>query len=438
VTAGQRLLGDQLDSWLNANVALVDAVVAAGLALLLTAVDLASGGISHAIWTPVLLLPLAWRRTHPVRCLVVVSLVASALWVVDAISVAGHLGGSVTVLAPSPRLGDVAVFMVVYSASAYASRRVGLTAVALGLLGATLELTLLVLPELHSGVSGVPVLYGFVLVAVLAMWAFGALRKARFAGIEALRERARLLEVERDQQTRLATSAERSRIARELHDVVAHSLAVVIAQADGGRYAAAASPAAAEQALGTIAETGRRALAEMRELLGVLRDGEPDPNSPQPDVDGVPALVAQVAGAGLDVTLAVHGTPRPLNRTAGLAAYRIVQEGLTNVMKHAGPAARAQVVLTWEAAQVEVTVTDDGRGAAAAVREGATGHGLVGMAERAALCGGRLDAAALPGGGFEVRAVLPVAGLSSTNGPAGLSRADGPAGLSSTNGPAGR
>jgi signal transduction histidine kinase len=224
----------------------------------------------------------------------------------------------------------------------------------------------------------------------------------------ALEERAQLLDVERDQEMRLAATTERARIARELHDVVAHSLSVVIAQADGGRYAGKADPEAATGALEAIAATGRQALTDMRALLGVLRDGGGEEYAPQPDVEAIPALVEDVRASGLDVDLITEGTPRSLPAGPQLAAYRIVQESLTNVLKHAGPAGRAWVRLQWRDDALELSVLDDGRGASAAMVDAdGDGQGIRGMVERAQLHGGRLEAGPRHSGGFGVHAALP-------------------------------
>ncbi|PKQ27079.1 MAG: hypothetical protein CVT64_01125 [Actinobacteria bacterium HGW-Actinobacteria-4] len=205
----------------------------------------------------------------------------------------------------------------------------------------------------------------------------------------------------------LAASDERARIAREMHDVVAHTLSVVVAQADGGRFAAKTDPAAAARTLDTIAEVGRSALTEMRALLGVLRasDGEAA-MGPQPSLDDIPALVASTREGGLDVSYVTTGTPRPLPIGVALAFYRIAQEALTNVLKHAGPRVEAFVQLTWEADAVSLTVSDDGRGAAA--RGDGDGLGIEGMRERATIFGGSLTAGPKAGGGYLVRARLPL------------------------------
>jgi signal transduction histidine kinase len=443
----RRLLSERLDQWLSTHVGHTDAALAATLALVLGLLELSvNSGVDHVLTTVALLLPLAWRRTRPVRCLVVVAGLALAQWTTDL--VAGLTHGFVTsAVAPgttdpvpvlsiaSPRFGDVSVFLVVYAVAAYGSRRAGTVAVVLGSLGGLMEVALLFVSDVTvaggSGVLSLLSVAGLVVVAVVGVWALGTLRRSRVNAMQGLRERARLLEVERDQQARLATAAERARIAREMHDVVAHSLAVVIAQADGGRYAAqsasgaasgvasGASSDAAVQALETIGQTGRQALAEMRALLGVLRDDGTDPvwagrtagaavTAPQPDVDAVPDLVAQVSATGLPVTLRVDGSPQPLSRATGLAVYRLVQEGLTNVIKHGGPAASAEVTLSWTATALQVTVSDDGRGAGASAPDPGGGQGLVGMRERVVLSGGEFEAGPRPGGGFVVRARLPI------------------------------
>ena len=205
----------------------------------------------------------------------------------------------------------------------------------------------------------------------------------------------------------LAAIQERSRIAREMHDVVAHTLSVVVAQADGGRFTARTDPSAAARTLETIADVSRAALTEMRSLLGVLRDSDGElALGPQPSIEDIPGLVAQAREAGLDVSLVVTGTPHALPIGAGLAAHRIVQEALTNVRRHAGPKARAYVQLAWEPDALVATVSDDGRGAAA-VGDG-VGQGIVGMMERSSMFGGTLTAGPRAGGGWVVRARLPV------------------------------
>ena len=376
----------------------LDAVLALALAVVLVPVSLRNGFGVESVDALALLVVLAMvaapavRRVQPVLCAVVAYGGALA-----------HLLLGVQILA-----ADVVVLVALYAVAAYGPRwasRLGLVG---ALLGAALQGAAVVAA---GGYSQVEALGTGAIVAVavagtsLATWTAGEWRRTRRAYVESLVERAARLEHEREQQAEIATAAERARIARELHDVVAHSLSVIIAQADGGRYAAAAAPEAAVRALETVAATGRGALTDMRRLLGVLRDGEGPELAPQPDAASVPELVAGVAGSGLDVHLEQRGTPRAIGGGEGLAAYRIVQEALTNVLKHAGPAARARVAMDWGPRALVISVEDDGRGAAAA--DDGQGRGLGGMSERATLYGGTVEAGPRPGGGFGVRAVLP-------------------------------
>ena len=336
-----------------------------------------------------LTVPLAWRRRAPVPAAAAVV----AMGLVELLVVPEFLAA------------NVAALFMVYALAAYSTRWAAQAGLALGLVGACLA----ALRYWNGGLASslVPTA-GAIGVSVVAAWALGNLRRARLQQLAALEERAQLLELERDQEMRLAATTERARIARELHDVVAHSLSVVIAQADGGRYAGRADPAAATDALEAIAATGRQALTDMRSLLGVLREGGGEEYAPQPDVAAIPALVEDVRTSGLDVDLIVEGEPRPMPAGPQLAAYRIVQESLTNVLKHAGPACRAWVRLQWRPDALELSVLDDGRGASAAmVASDGDGQGVRGMLERASLHGGRLEAGARAGGGFGVHAALP-------------------------------
>lgn len=374
----------------------VDAVVAGLLVLVCLALGTStypSQPGTAALVSLALLVPLAWRRTSTVRAAVAVL----GAGLVEVVLVSDFL------------LANVAVPVMVHALAAYAPRPWRKAGLVLGLLGA-----LLAAFRYFGGVyigSSTDLIRGTVFsavaigVLVLATWALGDLKRSRLQREQALRERADLLELERDQEMRLAAGAERARIAREMHDVVAHSLSVVIAQADGGRYAGRTDPAAATGALEQIAATGRQALTDMRSLLGVLREDGVQEFAPQPDVAAIPGLVEDVRRSGLDVDLITEGQPVELAAGSQLAAYRIVQESLTNVLKHAGPASRAWVRLQWRAQALELSVLDDGRGASAAT-DGA-GNGVLGMRERAQLHGGRLEAGPRHGGGFGVHAVLP-------------------------------
>jgi signal transduction histidine kinase len=216
--------------------------------------------------------------------------------------------------------------------------------------------------------------------------------------------RAQLAERERDVAAREAVVEERARIARELHDVIAHHVSVMVVQAGAERRALDQSNESTRDVLETIEHTGRGALTEMRRLLGMLRDENPDPLAPQPGLGDVPVLVGQLREAGLPVELQVDGERRELPVGIDLSAYRIVQEALTNALKHAGDA-HATVRVRYGADALELEISDDGEGASDTAGSG--GHGLVGMRERVALCGGRFHASRNAAGGFTVQAVLP-------------------------------
>ncbi|GIG69022.1 sensor histidine kinase [Phytomonospora endophytica] len=248
--------------------------------------------------------------------------------------------------------------------------------------------------------GGLPVL-GSVLIAA---WAFGSRAKARRAWLDELTARARDLERQRDQRAALAVAAERDRISRELHDVVAHGLSVMVVQAQGGAAAMDNRPADTRAALAAIVETGRGALADMRRALAAV--GSVDATrEPAPGLADLAGLAERLRGAGTPVELRIEGRTAPLPSTVDLSAYRIAQEALTNTVKHAGPGASAVVTLVHADGEIRVSVTDDGT--AAPVADG-SGNGLRGMRERAELLGGTLTAGPAPGGGFTVEARLPI------------------------------
>jgi signal transduction histidine kinase len=244
------------------------------------------------------------------------------------------------------------------------------------------------------------------------VWVWGDSRRVRRLQIEMMEERAVRAERERDEQARVAVQEERTRIAREMHDILAHSVSVMVVQAGAARRLVARDPGAAGEAAAQVEATGRDALREMRRVVGVLRagpDGEregvaPMELEPQPALCDVAALVDGYRDAGLDVRLRTDGAPRALASGVELAAYRIIQEALTNTMKHAGPA-RAEVRIGFGDDALTVVVADDGRGPG--FEPGRDGHGLAGMRERVGVYDGDLDAGPHPGGGFRVRARLP-------------------------------
>ncbi|WP_327090176.1 histidine kinase [Nonomuraea sp. NBC_01738] len=238
-------------------------------------------------------------------------------------------------------------------------------------------------------------LLGLLLAVVAAAWGFGLYRRTQLGYLALLKERAAMAATQ-------ATLAERARIAREMHDVVAHALAVIVAQARGGRLV----PGRAPEVLATVEETGRQALTEMRGLVGVLR-AEPDELAPQPGLADLPGLLDRTRAAGLTVALTTSGTARRIGPGAELALYRVVQEALTNTLKHGGAGAASSIGLSWTPSALEVTVTDDGRGRAATT---APGHGLAGMRERMAAVGGTVHAGAAGERGergFAVKVRLP-------------------------------
>jgi signal transduction histidine kinase len=239
-------------------------------------------------------------------------------------------------------------------------------------------------------------------------WFFGVALASRTAQARELRERVATVERERAVATEHAAAEERSRIARELHDVVAHSVSVMVVQASGVRRLLHADQEREREALLSVEHIGREALAEMRRMLGVMRAGEEKPAdlAPQPGLLHLDRLIVQVEEAGLPVRLRVEGERPELPIGIDLSAYRIVQEGLTNTLKHA-PGSEAEVVIRYGENGVEVEVMDDGVGATNGSRADG-GHGLVGMRERVALYGGSLEAGPRDGGGFVLRAQLPV------------------------------
>lgn len=261
----------------------------------------------------------------------------------------------------------------------------------------------------------IPNLWAYALVALL-----GIAVRSRQDYTRALEERARQLEVERDQQAQLATAAERTRIAREMHDIIGHNLSVITGLADGGSYAAAKSPERAAQALEAIGTTSRQALSELRRLLDVLRDDAPAAaeRSPQPALTDLARLIDGVRAAGLPVRSKVSGHPDSVAAGRQLTVYRVVQEALTNTLKHGGPEATATVEVSYADEGVTVTVTDTGRGGPQPSPDGGgrdrgwdrgQGRGLTGMRERTSLYDGTLEAGPLPhaAGGWRVHLHLP-------------------------------
>ncbi|MEU7873646.1 sensor histidine kinase [Dactylosporangium sp. NPDC049140] len=243
--------------------------------------------------------------------------------------------------------------------------------------------------------------FAAVTAITVAIALIGINQRTRHAYLTELEDRARRLELDRDRQARLAVAEERARIARDMHDIVAHHLAVMVALADGAAATVPADPPRAADVMRQASATGRQALADMRRLVGLLRRDPGDERAPQPGLDDLDALVDGVRAAGVQVELSREGTPGPWGPGAGLAVYRIVQEALTNTLKHAGPHAKAEVRIRYGERRADLTVLDDGGG-----RPAPAGHGLTGMRERAAVYGGQIEAGPRPGPGWRVEAHL--------------------------------
>jgi signal transduction histidine kinase len=358
------------------------------------------------------------RRRFPAAVLAAVAAMVAALAVMRA-----NLGGSF-----------LAVLCACYSAAVYGSRRL-----VIGLFSGAVAAVLLI---------GIPQSFGFgrdvtravpvpTILAAAGAALFGLLIKSQFSArstaLAAMAERAEWASAQREQEARRATLAERLRIARELHDIIAHHVSVIVIQAQGAQRVAGREPDRAVRAMADVESTARTALEEMRRMLGLLR--------PPGDVDGdteaaaggvgvargiadLGALTATMTAAGLPVTMRTTGEPYPVPEDVGLTVYRITQEALTNVLKHAGPAG-AEVHLHY-GEDLELTVTDDGRGAAAGLAGPAApgaGRGTTGMRERAAMLGGEFTAGPRAGGGYQVHATLP---CQHDSGPAAVQRESEP------------
>jgi signal transduction histidine kinase len=332
-------------------------------------------------------LPLVARRRFPGAVLAVC--VASGL--------------AITALGVPPSFLGPAMPVAVYSVAAYGRRWVSLA----GLVVAELGLAAVWLTPAMLERSSFLFFMGFIAVA----WVLGHFVGDRQVYAAQLEERTAELEEAREELARRAVVEERLRLARELHDVVAHAMSVIAVQSGVGAHVADSRPEEVGKALAAIEVTSRGALEELRRLLGVLRqDSEVQASlTPVPGLANLDSLLAEVGKAGLAVRVRVEGTPLQLPAGVDLSAYRIVQEALTNVVKHAGPA-HAEVTIGYRDQEVTVEVTDDGRGAVPPASDGrvGTGHGLIGMRERVAAFGGDLQVGPRPGGGFRVAARLPL------------------------------
>ncbi|MGW4460689.1 sensor histidine kinase [Micromonospora sp. NPDC004704] len=348
-----------------------------------------------------------WPRTITWSLVCAVPIALHRAWLPAAVALALTGFAAAVVDGHQPLTAVVAFILLTYTTAAgFTLRRAILVATALWV---PILVTALALPAARDqiGVSGGYLLFTNVLIALVCFFV-GRTVHARRATIRALEERARVAEENQRSMADQAVADERRRIARELHDVVAHHVSVMSVLATGARRVLPRDPAAADEALDSIAETGRTTLRELRRLLDVLRTDDAEPAAdltPQPGLAGLESLVDQVREAGLPVTLRVDGVPAPLEPSLALTVFRIVQEALTNALKHAGTAT-AQVRLTFGVYWLVVEILDTGRGPS--LDPNLAGHGLVGMRERVALYGGTLRTGPRPGGGFRVYAKVPM------------------------------
>jgi signal transduction histidine kinase len=383
-----------LYAWLRSHRLFVDGVLATALGLL---------GISQLLHGP-------WTQV-PAWILLVSAVVVRRRIAVTAFCI-GALGGAIQVaggelLRAGPLASDIAILVLLYTVAAYRPRRASVPALLVCLAGTAVAAATVWMPLDGPDRAFAQIAFADAMLSgcILLVWVLGdsmRYRRGYYAGLE---DKAARLEAERHAQAKIAAAAERARIARELHDIVAHHVSVMVVQADGARYALRTDPDRAETALTAISTTGRQALTEMRRLLGVLRSaGAQNSLAPVPGLGELRELLDQARAAGLEVSYTLTGTPRELPEGAELAAYRVVQESLTNTRKHGGLAATAAVTLRYEPDGLTVEVIDDG---IASPGNEPAGHGLAGMRERIAMYGGTVQAGPLQGGGFGVTARLP-------------------------------
>ncbi|WP_432841349.1 sensor histidine kinase [Dactylosporangium sp. CA-092794] len=333
-----------------------------------------------------LVIPLWWRRRAPLLVLHATAAVFILLWTAGVILRA-----------------DAAILVAVYSLVRHGRLRRLPWAIPV-----LLAAFVVFLVRMASVVSVWDVTF-FAATAGAGAAALGFAVRVRGAQLAALRDRAVRLEIERDQRSKLAAATERTRVAREMHDIVGHSLSVIVTLADGGAYAADTAPERSKEALRLIGDTGRRSLAELRRMLGVLRDQTDEPDlHPQPGIADLDGLCERIRAAGPRVEYRSTGELSTLDLGVQLAAYRIVQEALTNTLKHAGPQTTVRLTLSTDDIRLRILIRDTGSpGAHPGPNE--HGHGLIGMRERAALYGGTITAGPAPGGGWTVQADLDLA-----------------------------
>jgi signal transduction histidine kinase len=371
----------------NGNGRLADTMVVAAVAVAVfvpfaTASDVTPLGFVVNLGTVV---PLFWRRRAPFAVALAVAFFATA------VSLHDRPGQTL-------QYGALAAIYTLADRGKHRWQRWGF----IGVLTATTPFGALLVKDNDAGQ------FMFTLLLPVMAFLMGMLARAARERSNALLERSAQLEREREAEAARAAAEERARIARDMHDVLAHAVSIMIVQAEAGPVVVRTDPDRAERSFDAIAEAGRDAMAQLRRMLGVLKDDQDiGVRAPQPTVGAIPQLIEHVDRTQVRARLTVEGDRRGLPADAELAAYRIVQEALTNTVKHAGASA-VEVRLTWTRDELEITVTDDGSGSTAnpaGWRRG--GDGLIGIRERAVACGGTAEAGPLPGGGFRVRASLP-------------------------------
>jgi signal transduction histidine kinase len=384
----------------------VDIALAAALFVLCAGWFTEAGGANPNLWlVAALTFPLVFRRRAPMAVFLAIAAVAFVQWLVT-----------------GPALADAALLVAIYTVAVESDWV--LVAAAAAVLETGVVMATVRWRPTGSDFKSFVFLTGLAFAALLA----GVVVRALRSQLDWLAERAERLELEGDQQASLAAAAERARIAREMHDVVSHNIQVMVTLADAAAAAQVSDPGRAAEVMHEVSSTGRQALTDMRRMVGVLRDepaagaanGSERPSlAPQPGLGELNALVERVRGTGLNVAVEQSGRPFPVSGAAGLTVYRIVQEALTNALKHAEEPASVQVRLEFSDPDISVRVTDDGRtavpvpadgnghpGANGNGRASGGGHGVAGMVERAAAFGGTLEAGPRPAGGWEVAATL--------------------------------
>ena len=383
---------------------LVDLALAASLFVLCSGWVVERTGHPSLWFVAALIFPLVFRRRAPMTVFLVIAAVAFVQWLVA-----------------GPALADVALLVALATVALESEWR--LVAVAAVILEAGVVMAMVRWNPAANNVQSFVFLTGLAFTALLA----GVVVRTLRSQLDWLAERAERLERERDQQASLAAATERARIAREMHDVVSHNVQVMVTLADAASLAQASDPTRAAEAIHEVSSTGRQALTDMRRMLGVLREesgpartggddgpggSAPTPLAPQPGLGELPALVERVRATGLEVSVRREGRPFEVSDAAGLTVYRVVQEALTNTLKHADEPTCVEVRLAFADPDVAVRITDNGRArvtvpsSSPAAQPSEGGHGLAGMVERAAAFGGTLRAGPDPSGGWEVETTL--------------------------------